>query len=275
MDPYALGHKALAVNLSDLAAMGAKPIACLLGLALPQVDDAWLSAFSQGFYDLAQDAQCPLIGGDTTRSSQGITISVTVFGEVASPYLLRSQAQEGDTIWVSGALGSAHVALELLLQQQEGVVLSQSQEVLLQSTRRALEYPQPRLALGRALARQQLAHAVIDISDGLLQDLGHILTQSGVSAVLHESAIPVPEPLLSLSQEQRRQAVFSGGDVYELCFTAPTDATPDIWALSQQMSLPLTPIGEIIRAEKELITVLDARAYPISFSRKGFDHFAA
>lgn len=274
VDPYALGHKALAVNLSDLAAMGAKPIACLLGLALPSINEEWLSAFAKGFYDLADEVNCPLIGGDTTRSLQGITLSVTVFGEVSPPYLLRSNAQVGDTIWVSGYLGEAHVALELLQAQKAGQSLSLVQQTLLQSTRRALEYPQPRIALGRALASQRLAHAAIDISDGLLQDLGHILEQSGVSAVLHESALPVRESLLTLSQEQRLQAVLAGGDVYELCFTAPADAAPSIWALAQDLSLPLTPIGEIVPAGKELVTVLDARAFPLNFSYTGFDHFA-
>src|SRR5690606_18208601 len=171
VDPRALGHKALAVNLSDLAAMGAQPLGCLLSLSLPHVDEAWLSAFSDGFYQLADRAQCPLIGGDTTRSPSGVVINVTVLGQVRPEHaLLRSRAQVGDDVWVTGTLGAADIALRLL----QGRLLAD--EALLAATRPALEWPQPPWQFAQALAG--VAHAALDISDGLLQDLGHILTAS-------------------------------------------------------------------------------------------------
>lgn len=274
--PFALGHKALAVNLSDLAAMGAKPIGCLLGLALPKMDDAWLKEFSRGFYQLADQMQCPLIGGDTTRSEQGITLSVTVFGEVSPPYLVRSGAKVGDTIWVSGYLGDAHTALEILLKAHQGLSLSQQEQQRLALTRQALEYPQPRVSLGMAL--HGLAHAVIDISDGLLQDLGHILEQSRVCAKVHENQLPVSQHIQDVERDKKRQAVLAGGDVYELCFTAPATSTPALHALSHQLGIPLTPIGQIealVESETTLLTVVDAEGNDIVLNEKGFDHFAS
>ncbi|NOL50486.1 thiamine-phosphate kinase [Pelistega europaea] len=276
VNPYALGHKALAVNLSDLAAMGAKPIGCLLGLALPRIDEDWLQRFSQGFYHLSNKMACPLIGGDTTRSEQGVTISVTVFGEVTPPYLTRSAAQVGDVIWVSGYLGDAHIALECLLKQHQGQTLNAMELHLLERTRSALEYPQPRISLGLAL--HGLAHAMLDISDGLLQDLGHILSQSQVCAKVYEEKLPVSPHLLDMDVIQRRKAVLAGGDVYELCFTAPASATGKLHALSHQLAIPLTPIGEIC-ANKEgalggLVAVVDAQGQPVKLASHGFDHFA-
>src|SRR5690606_27395016 len=177
VDPAALGHKALAVNLSDLAAMGARPIGCVLGLALPQASESWLAGFAQGFHGLADRHGCPLMGGDTTRSPHDLAISVTVFGAVAPERALRRDAaRAGDDIWVSGALGAADVAYRLL----DGQLPADPQR--LAATRRALEWPEPRVALGQALGG--LARAAIDISDGLLQDLAHVLEASGVGAHL-------------------------------------------------------------------------------------------
>lgn len=274
VDPYALGHKALAVNLSDLAAMGAKPIACLLGLALPSVDEKWLSAFSSGFYALADKYHCPLIGGDTTRSEHGITLSVTVFGEVQPPYLMRNQAQIGDIVWVSGVLGAAHTALELLFLEKQGVTLSAEQGNLLEQTRAALEYPEPRLALGQSLVG--IAHAALDISDGFLQDFGHIVKQSQVSAIIEEYRLPVHAALESLSWASKRTAVLTGGDVYELCFTAPAQRSAEVLALSQQLGIPLTAVGHIVapQASQFEVEIIDADGKSVVFSRGGFDHFA-
>ncbi|MDY3331233.1 MAG: thiamine-phosphate kinase [Pelistega sp.] len=272
VDPYALGHKALAVNLSDLAAMGAKPIACLLGLALPHVDEAWLAKFSAGFYALADRYHCPLIGGDTTRSESGITLSVTVFGEVKPPYLMRNQGQVGDTIWVSGALGAAHTALELLFIEKRGQSLTVEQNSLLAQTRQSLEYPEPRVALGQALVG--IAHACLDISDGLLQDLGHILKQSQVGAIIEERQLPVHEALMALPVEQRRQAVLAGGDVYELCFTAPAARNDEILAIAQQLNIPLTAIGRLVEDTQSQCIVMDEQGNPVSMDKMGFDHFS-
>src|SRR5690606_22964973 len=185
-DPRALRHKALAGNLSDLAPMGARPQACLLGLALPRADEAWLAAFAQGFHALADLHGCPLIGGDTTRSDHGIAISVTVFGDVAAGQALRRDAgRPGDDLWGSGALGAAPVALDL--------IRAQARDERLAVLRDALERPQPRVALGQALAG--LAHAAVDISDGLLQDLGHILDASHCGARIEYAALPAHDAL--------------------------------------------------------------------------------
>lgn len=277
VDPFTLGHKALAVNLSDLAAMGARPIGCLLGLALPSIDDPWLKAFSAGFYHLADQMQCPLIGGDTTRSEQGITISVTVFGEVSSPYLVRGGAKPGDIIWVSGCLGEASLALEYLFKLQQGYALDAAEQMVLDATRHALESPQPQIVLGQAL--HGLAHAVIDISDGLLQDLGHILEQSDVCATVYEEALPISPFVVEMTKAKQRQLVLAGGDVYELCFTAPVSATEKLHALSLQLGVSLTPIGKVQMKKSEvptpLITVVDEYGQPITVEKQGFDHFAS
>src|SRR5437868_2059526 len=173
VDPRALGHKALAVNLSDLAACGAQPLAFTLSLALPRVDEAWLAGFSEGMFALADAHDCELVGGDTTAGP--LAINITVFGEVpAGAALLRSGAQAGDDLWVSGTLGDARLALEAF----RGTV-SLPQEVF-DAARLRLERPQPRVALGLAL--RGLATAAIDVSDGLLGDLGHVLQRSGVGA---------------------------------------------------------------------------------------------
>lgn len=274
VDPYSLGHKALAVNLSDLAAMGAKPIGCLLGLALPQVDAEWLSAFSQGFYDLADAYACPLIGGDTTRSEQGICLSITVFGEVRAPFLQRNKAQVGDDIWVSGTLGEAHIALGLLSKLKAGESLNPEQEQCLALTRMALERPTPRIALGQAL--YQVAHAMLDISDGLVQDLSHILKQSQVAAILEEDKLPVAEAARGLEQDQRRSAVLGGGDVYELCFTAPVSQRSRLQAISAELKIPLSCVGRIVAPETQaqLLQVQDRFGQPVEIFHAGFDHFS-
>ena len=269
VDPEALGHKSLAVNLSDLAAMGAAPRGCLLGIALPHYDAAWLEAFSRGFNTLADRYQCPLIGGDTTRSEHDIVISVTVLGEVTPPYLARSRAQPEDDVWVSGTLGAADWALNLLLRQKAGETLSERDTQLLAATRSALERPEPQVALGLAL--RPLAHAMIDISDGLVQDLKHILQASGVAAILYESLMPVNLSLPENEPQQLRQSVLGGGDVYELCFTAPQSARPALQALSASQSVNLTRIGMIHAGQG--LRVLDAAQQDISALPAGFDHF--
>ena len=264
VDPRALGHKALAVNLSDLAAMGARPIGCVLGLALPRLDEAWLAAFAQGFHDLAGLHGCPLIGGDTTRSAHDLAISVTVFGAVpAGQALRRDGAQAGDDIWVSGELGAADVAYRLLDGQYP------ADASLLAATRAALEWPQPQVALGLAL--RGIAHAAIDLSDGLLQDLGHILTASRVGASLEEARMPVAQALASLDEDKRRRAVLGGGDVYQLCFTAPTSKRDAVQAAASTAGARVTRIGQTL-AEPGL-AVRDANGQPLAALPAGFDHF--
>ncbi len=269
VDPRALGHKALAVNLSDLAAMGARPLGCLLGLGLPAIDEAWVAQFAEGFYALADQHGCALIGGDTTRSLQGITLSVTVFGEIEpSLALRRNAAQVGDDIWVSGALGAADIACRMLASE---IPLD---PLLLQATRRALEWPTPRIELGRQLRGH--AHAAIDVSDGLLQDLGHILAASGVGAELHEQRLPIHTALIDLSKhslppEVLRRALLAGGDVYELCFTAAPAQRSNLEAIGHTFGVALTCIGTVRSAPG--LVVYDQAGTAISKLPSGFDHF--
>jgi thiamine-monophosphate kinase len=264
VDPAALGHKSLAVNLSDLAAMGAEPIGCLLGLALPDADDDWLAAFARGFHELARASRCPLIGGDTTRSPELLTISVTVFGSIEPGRALRRDAaRAGDDIWVSGELGAADAALRLLDGQWP------ADPGRLAAARRALEWPVPRLALGRALAG--LAHAAIDISDGLLQDLGHVLKASGVGAELRYGDLPAAAALDGLDEAARRRAVLGGGDVYELCFTAAQADRERVASAAAACGVAATRVGRIV--PRPGLAVLDGQGRPMSGLPSGFDHF--
>jgi len=269
VDPYLLGHKALAVNLSDLAAMGAQPLACLLGLALPTFDEKWLARFADGFYALADQYGCALIGGDTTRSQNGIVISVTVLGEVdPARAMRRDAAQVGDDIWVSGRLGAADVAYRILADALPNVSVSNALSLLTQ-TREALEKPMPRVNLGRRLS--EYAHAAIDISDGLLQDLGHILQASDVGASIQEALLPVHSAIRGLPEKDLRRAVLAGGDVYELCLTASTTQRQYFERIAVEEGIELTRIGQIT-AEKAL-HVFDQTGQRIQTLPQGFDHF--
>lgn len=265
VNPATLGHKALAVNLSDLAAMGAKPVGCLLGLGLRQAQPQWLAGFSQGLLGLAERWECPLLGGDTVRVQHEIVISVTALGvlPVGEPGLLRSNARPGDDIWVSGYLGAAHIAL-LGLQGESGV----SQDRL-ESVRRALETPQPRLLLGQALLG--VARAAIDISDGLLQDLGHILKASGCRARLHYADIPLDPGLKGLPPALCATAALTGGDVYELCFTADASRRSDIVRIGERLNIPVTRIG--VMQAGDGLEIVDAQGAAMNVGHSGFDHF--
>ncbi|HLU19524.1 MAG TPA: thiamine-phosphate kinase [Pusillimonas sp.] len=263
-DPRCLGHKALAVNISDLAAMGAKPLGCVLGLSLPRVDERWLSEFSDGFYSLAEQAACPLVGGDTTRSD-GIVISVTVYGQVDPALALRRDAARlGDDIWVTGTLGAPHVALQFLTHK-----LSPDPE-LLAAVRPALERPQPPWKFAQHLPG--LAHAALDISDGLLQDLGHILAASQYGAVLHYACLPIDPALDKLNEPLRREAALAGGDVYQLCFTAAPNHRAAIEKLANEHAVQVSRIGFI--QEPPGLVVLDDSGVPLSVAHAGFDHFS-
>ena len=275
VDPHALGHKALAVNLSDLAACGATPLAFTLALALPRVDKAWLQGFSQGLFKLADAHHCELVGGDTTQGP--LNICITVFGEVPvlagkTQALLRSGARAGDDIYVSGTLGDARLALDAL----RGTIALPA-EILAQARAR-LEWPTPRIALGQAL--RGVATAAIDISDGLLGDLRHILKASGVGATLDTSiAIDLialcahPEFAKDLiSFKNRLGCVLAGGDDYELAFTAPVSARGAVQGAAGQAATPVTRIGRI-DAEPGL-RLVDAQGLPVTEHFSSFDHFA-
>ena len=255
-EPRALGHKALAVNLSDLAAMGAAPRWVLLALALPVADEAWLAGFSQGFFALAERYGVDLIGGDTTRGPL-LTISVTAAGEVpAGLALYRAGARVGDDIWVSGELGGA--ALALIHPE-------------IPDAAQRLHQPEPRIELGDHL--RGLAHAAIDVSDGLVGDLHHILTRSEVAAVLNYRDVPRAAAFRTLKNpELERDCVLSGGDDYELLFTAAPDRRDDLEALSRELKLRLTPVGSVVGG-KPKVTVLDENGRAMAF-RASFDHFS-
>lgn len=268
VDPFLLGHKALAVNLSDVAAMAAKPIACLLGLALPKVDPEWLEAFSKGFKTLAERYDCALVGGDTTRSEQGIFISVTAMGIGNQPFALRSKAQPGDDVWLSGELGAPRIALDLLLKQQH-TSLKPSELALLEATRGRLEQPEPQVSL--ALLLKPYIHAMIDISDGLLQDLSHILKASQVGAVLYAEKIPRHAALIEVDCKLVFDAVLAGGDEYQLCFTAPKKYRPNIEQCAVNSTTKLYRVGQIT-AESDLV-LLDAAGQVVDNLPQGFNHF--
>jgi thiamine-monophosphate kinase len=265
VDPAALGHKALAVNVSDLGAMGARPLACLLGLSLPQINEAWLAEFSRGFLELSRATECPLVGGDTTRSPGGIAISVTVLGQVKPQQALRrSAAQVGDDIWVTGSLGGADIALRLL----QGRLPANTR--LLEQVRSHLEWPQPPCLFGAALAG--VAHAAIDLSDGLLQDLGHILKASGCGAHLDYQALPVAAGLDQLDPHILQSALLTGGDVYQLCFTANPAQAQTLQTLAQAHRVQLSRVGRIVRTPGlQVFAHGQELALP---SHGGFDHFA-
>lgn len=262
-DPFMLGHKTLAVNLSDMAAMGATPRWAILAMALPEANEAWLEKFSAGFFALAGQYGVELVGGDTTRGP--LNLCVTIFGEVpAQQALLRKGAQPGDEVWVSGRLGDAALALAHL---QGHIMLS---DIEFAACAPALHQPQPRVALGMAL--RGIAHSAIDVSDGLLADLGHILDASRLAARLDFSALPISPALRNhLQHPLANQCVLSGGDDYELCFTAPVAHHDEILGVAARLKLPLTAIGTVVKGQG--CQVLDAAGDPINIGTYGYDHF--
>jgi len=262
--PRALGHKALAVNLSDLAAMGAEPRAFTLALALPEADPAWLAELAAGMLALADAHGCELIGGDTTKGP--LTLCITVFGDVPGRQALRRDAaRPGDDIWISGTLGDARLALgdcrgEWLLPEPDFTII-----------RPRMDTPTPRVALGMAL--RGIAHAALDISDGLIGDLGHILTRSALGAIIDVDALPRSEVLGAQPLARQRECVLAGGDDYELCFTAPVGAREAIAGISRQLGLPLTRAGSI--TPEPGLRLVDGDGNPYAFSGTAFDHFAS
>ena len=254
-EPRALGHKALAVNLSDLAAIGAAPKWALLAIGLPAADEAWLAAFASGFFALATRYGVDLIGGDTTRAPQ-VTITITAMGEVPSSVALyRAGARPGDDIWVSGELGGAAL----------GLVHPEIAEAA-----KRLHEPEPRVELGERL--RGVANAAIDVSDGLAGDLGHILERSRVGAVIDYPLLPKSSAFKKIKDaDLERDCVLSGGDDYELIFTAVSARRADVEALSRELGLPLTRIGAIQPGQPRL-QVRDANGKPMKF-KPGFDHF--
>ena len=275
VDPFKLGHKSLAVNLSDLAACGAKPLAFTLALALPQADAAWLAPFSRGLLAMAAEHDCALIGGDTTQGP--LNICITVFGEVPkNAALLRSGAKAGDDIYVSGTLGDARLALEAMCGN-----LALATEAFAAAKAR-LETPTPRVALGMAL--RGIASSAIDVSDGLLGDLGHILQQSAVGAVIDTALVVQLLAINSIAPQAKNtpaigqfdhvnllKYVLSGGDDYELAFTAPVGKRQAVQAAALASNTPVTRIGQIDAEPGLRFTDAQGQTVPNNFA--SFDHF--
>jgi thiamine-monophosphate kinase len=263
VDPENLGHKALAVNLSDIAAMGAMPYWAMLALTLPSVDHAWLAAFAKGFFDLAQEYNVSLVGGDTTRGP--LTLTVTIMGEVpAGAALRRNGAKVGNDVWVSGNIGDAALAVA---HRHGKLVLTESDyhEAVMR-----LYEPTPRVALGQAL--RGLATAAIDVSDGVLADLGHICRLSGVGATVELDKMPVSAiGAKHFASEAGRNAIISGGDDYELCFTAPPNSRESIEDLVDMLGIPLTRIGQVKRGKGVSLLGIDGKA--VKIDGRGYDHF--
>ena len=265
-EPFTLGHKCLAVNLSDLAAMGARPLAFTLALALPAAREDWLAPFSAGLLALADAHHCELIGGDTTKGL--LNICITVFGEtLPGQALRRDAAQVGDDIWVSGTLGDARLALAGYRNELSDQLVMDAGQHALAATR--MHQPTPRVALGIAL--RGIARAAIDISDGLIGDLGHILARSGVGATLAVDSLPAGPILAQQTQAIRRHFTLAGGDDYELCFTAPADRRDSVLAAGQAAATAVTRIGSIDAASG--LRLHDADGAALNLQLTSFDHF--
>jgi len=267
VDPARLGQKTLAVNLSDLAAMGATPRWALLAGALPDNDEGWVRAFARGFFALADAHAVELIGGDTTRGPRNLC--VTIIGDVpAGAALTRAGAKADDDIYVSGSMGAAALALAAL---QGRTALDQD---AFAEGRARLETPQPQIALGKAL--RGIANAAIDVSDGVVGDLSHILVASGVGAEIELKMLPRPssiqQKLDSAERELALDCLLAGGDDYELCFTVPRAARAQIAVIACNLGLPLTRIGSITRGDG--LVVRAENGQPLPWLPRAFDHFA-
>lgn len=264
-EPRLLGHKALAVNLSDIAAMGADPRWVTLAIALPQADEAWVAAFAAGFFALADRFGVELIGGDTTRGP--LTLSLTILGTSPPGLALRRDgARAGDDIWISGSTGDAALA-----------VAHRRGEIVLEGTAFAhcaerLDTPEPRVALGRAI--RAIATAAIDVSDGLVADLGHICKRSRLGAELILAEVPRSAALRAcVDQARAGAALLAGGDDYELVFTAPPGDAGSIEAAAARVGVPVTRIGRMVAAAGGQVRVLGPDGEALSLERPGFDHF--
>jgi len=266
-DPEQLGHKALAVNLSDMAAMGATPRWATLSVALPRADARWLADFTRGFMRLARRHGVDLVGGDTTRGP--LNICVQIIGEVpAGRALRRDGAHAGDDVWVSGSIGDAALALAATRQR---LPLTRRERARLEQK---LHAPTPRVALGEAL--RGVARSAIDVSDGLMADLGHICERSRAGAVVWFDAIPVSAHMRRhLDRPAARNALLAGGDDYELVFTAARARRETVARLSWRLRLKLTRVGKITRRQRGTpqLTVLDSGGRPLVVEQTGYKHF--
>lgn len=266
-DAFRLGHKALAVNLSDLAAMGAAPRYATLALSIPDADERWLAQFAQGFFKLAGAFDVELIGGDTTRGPR--TISITVIGAVPPELALRRDgATVGDEVWLSGCSGDAALALAYL----EGRI--RLGDAALAHCLARLHTPVPCVALGMAL--RGIATSAIDVSDGLVADLGHVGECSGVAVKLDYARLPRSRALRACADKGLvQECLLAGGDDYELAFTASADSRARVEAIAAELGLTLTRIGSVGAGEPGVVSVYDAAGKPMQIASRGFDHFGS
>ena len=261
-DPAQLGHKSLAVNLSDLAAMGADPVAFTLALALPRAEETWLKPFSEGMFSLADLFQCELIGGDTTKGP--LNICITVFGQIPlGQAIRRDNARHGDDIWISGTIGDARLALAHC-RRETALNDDEFSQVLPR-----LQMPMPRVALGKAL--RKIASAALDLSDGLLGDLTHILDASKVGATVNIDALPVSSILARQPEDFRMLCALGGGDDYELCFTAPVSKRSRVLEASDKTGISVTRVGFIESTPG--LRLRNNNGELQTFSHHSFDHF--
>ncbi|MBS0226319.1 MAG: thiamine-phosphate kinase [Proteobacteria bacterium] len=256
---FDVGWKALAVNLSDLAAMGATPAWCTLALSLPVPNDVWLDACIDGFLALAEQQGIVLVGGDTTRGPLSLTVTACGF-VAAGTALRRDAAKAGDDIWVSGTLGDAAFALHEVLQ---GTPCADE-------LRSRLDRPTPRCMLGQSLVG--VAHACIDVSDGVVQDLGHVCASSGVGAEVWLDALPASGALAAQAEGMERWRLQSSGDDYELCFTADPSRRNALATLSDSLGIRLTRVGRIVAGDG--VHALDGAGNEFRLQSSGYDHFA-
>ena len=259
-DPVGLGHKALAVNLSDLAAMGATPVCFTLGLAMPRIEEDWIAGFSEGIKGLAREHKIALAGGDLSRGELGVCITVIGTLEGEAPALRRDSAEVGDRIGVTGTVGDA--ALARLYPDEAG----------LEDCRERLHRPQPRVEFGRRIRGH--AHAAIDVSDGILKDLGRLLRVSGKGALVELTDIPLSEPVAA---EQAKTGdwftVLSGGEDYELVFTVPESEWEKVQEIGRELGVPISSIG-VVNAGDELNLTQEGTPVPLP-SQLGYDHFSS
>ncbi len=263
MDPVALGHRALAVNLSDLAAMGADPCWVSLALTLPQVDEAWLKGFCEGFFELAEYYNVALVGGDMTKGP--LSITVTVHGTLPEGKgLRRNGARAGDGIYVTGTLGDAALGLQ---QQLGHIQVGESHQDFV---RTKFEHPHPRILAGQAL--RDIASSALDLSDGLLGDLGHITTASNVRAVLELEQLPLSQAMTDTVELERAwQLALTGGDDYELCFTVPEVHRGQLETALAHCGVKFTRIGRMMAGEPGVELHADGKPYQLA--ARSWDHF--
>jgi thiamine-monophosphate kinase len=265
--PFDVGYRAVAVSLSDIAAMGGDPAWLMLSLVLPKVDENWLDEFSKGLFFILEKFNVDLIGGNISKGPLSITTQAIGYG-ISKNLLRRSAALPGDLIYVTYTLGNAALALALIKKEIESILFS-SEEIA--ALTRALWQPTPRIAEGQAIG--SLAHAAIDISDGLLADLSHIMANSRVGATLYLEQIPVSASLKKLPDEKKMELALRGGDDYELCFTVPPKHLPQLEEVNQRLNYPFTCIGKITTYPE--LRIKNPEGKSISFSQKGYQHFSS